>query len=224
MEITYYDNEPEKGGEKIPLHKHIKSTGLDKLFNPTHDFEKLKEFRLNQFESKKVILKKERDFEEIKTNENDFKIFYKLWLEHELEVIKMWLSDSYPNGIKKKIKNSKSNQVEIIKYKNFIENELFVNFDKHNMKTETSNIDNSIVHPFTITENFELFKFFIERWKEPNTERSKFTYFFDYFKAEKKEIFSQKQFFEFVSEFVKIKISNKRQANAINNSKNDYLQ
>ena len=130
MEITYYDNEPEKGGEKIPLHKHIKSTGLDKLFNPTHDFEKLKEFRLNQFESKKVIIspfrklaikegKKERDFEEIKTNENDFKIFYKLWLEHELEVIKMWLSDSYPNGIKKKIKNSKSNQVEIIKYKNY---------------------------------------------------------------------------------------------------------
>jgi len=88
-------------------------------------------------------------------------------------------------------------------------------------QTETENV---IKHPFSDPDNFELFKYFLENWKQPKTDKSKFTYFFDYLTRIKKEVFSQRQFFTFIASYCSISISKNRQSNAINGGKDEYLK
>ena len=83
---------------------------------------------------------------------------------------------------------------------------------------------NETDNPFTDPNNFELFYYFLENWKQPNSEKSKYTYFFDYFKDYKNEVFSQKQFFIFVEDFTKKTIAKQRQSGATRSGFDDYLK
>jgi hypothetical protein len=127
MGLKYYDGDSEKGGKEISRWKYLECSGLNAHFekmgspiNPTHDFKLLKPFRNNLFEKEKKYFIEERNLDELETNDFELNCFYYSWLNNELKVIKQWLSDTYPNGEKKGILNSDSEQIEILKYKQFV--------------------------------------------------------------------------------------------------------
>jgi hypothetical protein len=100
----------------------------------------------------------------------------------------------------------------------------------HDGQTKNSILSNDeiIEHPFKDENNFKLFKYFVNNWKQSNTELSRYTYFFNFFrereKPKPKEHFSEKDFFSFVKRFKNIEISLRKQKNAIRTSYDDYLQ
>ena len=103
--------------------------------NPTHDFEKLKNHRLGIWGKKKANLIEERGNFGQDTNEAVIAMGYKIWLADELKIIERWLA--HDTGIldydKKSIRTKKinsfkrgwfNNDIEITRYKEFIEGEL----------------------------------------------------------------------------------------------------
>lgn len=113
--------------------------------NPTHNFELLKETRRGLFEEWKTAFIEERTIKKLQTNEFEMLCFYYAWLKQELDVIKQWLSDKYPNG-EKRPKHSTSDQIEILKYKHSVEVEIEVTekaFEEMQPKLETGEIQES---------------------------------------------------------------------------------
>lgn len=92
--------------------------------NPTHDFNMLKRHRLKQYETYLSEIKNERELNHQDTTPFEENYFYYGWLNHELKAISNWLSDTYPNGEKKRIRPSESEQFELLKYRNFIDQEI----------------------------------------------------------------------------------------------------
>lgn len=92
--------------------------------NPTHDYELLKPVRKGLYDKAKDNFIKERTLDKLQTTEIEINYFYISWLNNELKVIEQWLSDKYPNGKKKTIKTSNSNQIEILKYQQFVLSEI----------------------------------------------------------------------------------------------------
>jgi hypothetical protein len=139
MKINFYNEDPNNGSEKIPLHKFLKLNNEENLINPTHNFDALKNYRLNQFELKKDEFIKERNFEEVSTTDSDINMLYELWLKNESQVINSWLSNIYPNGDEKKIKIKDSERIEITKYQSFI----YQSLEEINLSSSSEIIDTS---------------------------------------------------------------------------------
>lgn len=119
--MNFYDKDPEKGGKQISRWEFINQilpTGI-----PTHNFELLKPVRQELFEKEKVKFLKERNLNGLKTTDYELNLFLGAWLNNELKEIEVWLSDTYPNG-KKRGKPSISEQIEILKYKDFVNTEI----------------------------------------------------------------------------------------------------
>jgi len=92
-------------------------------FNPIHDFDKLKPFRLEKYEVAKKSFIEEREMNEVKTGDFELNVHLFSWFRSELLVIEQWLSDTYPKG-QKKNKPSTSDQIEILKYKQHVNSEM----------------------------------------------------------------------------------------------------
>jgi hypothetical protein len=107
----------------------LKQTGTLERFekagfslNPTHDFEQLKPVRLSKYETAKQGFIEERKINRITTTDFELNLFYIAWLKGELKVIEGWLLGSEING--KRRLPSTSDQIEILKYKQFVNTEL----------------------------------------------------------------------------------------------------
>lgn len=129
--MNYYDDDPKKGGKRISFWRYLQISGMLNDFkkagytiNPTHNCEMLIPVRNAIFEKVKGQFIDERSLNELKTTNYDLSQLYSLWLEKELEVIKGWLSKIYPNGDKKKVMHSISEQLEISKYKKYVIDEI----------------------------------------------------------------------------------------------------
>ena len=107
---------------KIGWIEKFKQDGL--IFNPTHNFDKLKPFRIDLFNERKNNFIDERKTNNLNTTDYDLNAFYIVWLYNEIKVINQWLSGNDINGNKKRRRLSTSDQIETSKYKVFIENEI----------------------------------------------------------------------------------------------------
>ena len=106
---------PKEATEQATLHKGI-------FLNPTYNFELLKQTRHTLFEKAKEDFIAEQ--KNLPTKDFELNSFYVYWLEKELKnSIANWLSDTYPNGAKKR-KQSASELIEIKKYKDFVTKEI----------------------------------------------------------------------------------------------------
>lgn len=99
----------------------MKQKGI--TINPIHSFELLKQTRQELFEKAKQNFLEERKMKRLRTSDFDISCMYYSWLKNELNTIENWLSDTYPSG-KKRPKPSTSDQIEILKYKQFVNNEM----------------------------------------------------------------------------------------------------
>lgn len=137
--MKFYDKDPDKEDSKeIPSHKFFENIGLK--INPTHNFELLKPFRLEQFEKSKQEFIAEREFNEVKTTDFDIHCCYYAWLKREIKVTEQWLSDTFPNGEKRLLKRSTSEQIEILKYKQYVSNEMEETEKKINISQQSVSI------------------------------------------------------------------------------------
>jgi hypothetical protein len=105
----------------ISVWEFMEQTGtLDRMkqngitINPTHSFELLKKTRLEIFEKVKQNFIEERKIKKLSTFDFEIGCLYHNWLKREFEIIKNWLLD----------KPSNSDQLEISKYKQFLELEM----------------------------------------------------------------------------------------------------
>lgn len=120
-----------KGGKQVvSIWEFMQQTGtLDRMkqkgitINPTHSFELLKQTRQELFEKAKQNFSEERKMKKLATSDFEISCLYYSWLKGELNTIENWLSDTYPNG-KKRLKPSTSDQIEILKYKQYVNNEM----------------------------------------------------------------------------------------------------
>jgi hypothetical protein len=111
-----------KDGKRVTsYYDFAKSQGIK--INPTHNFDLLKEHRLELFKKEVKKFEEERVVDKVTTTEFDFYLFYFAWLKKELKVIEQWMSDTYPKGQKKNVP-SVSNQIEILKYQQFVSEEI----------------------------------------------------------------------------------------------------
>lgn len=167
MELKFYDNDPKNGGKNIPIHKFVNLFDFKQPLNPTHNFNELRNFRLEQFETKKQEFLKERNFNEVETTDFDFQMLYEIWLKNELKIIKQWLSDIFPNGKKKTISRKDSESVEILKYELFINDEL-LNFTKQTLDFENTKNKSKVkeFNPliFKDQNSYDLFLFLVEKY------------------------------------------------------------
>jgi hypothetical protein len=92
------------------------------------------------------------------------------------------------------------------------------------VKNET----NELKHPFSKTNNLDLFKYFDE-WFKPQGEKVKYTYIFNFFIEQKKETFSESKFFKYASIYTGLKLGvRKHSDNSVDYTKrlieleNDY--
>lgn len=96
---------------------------------------------------------------------------------------------------------------------NFVIDKLQQKSDKKSITTNQSTGSDEINHPFTVN-NFEVFKFLDDNLKTGG-KRSRYSYIFDLFLYEKLEPnMVETNFFDFVIEYKKIKMGNRRQPNA----------
>lgn len=118
-QMKYYDKK--EGGKEISFWEFMEQTGIiDRMkqngitINPTHSFELLKKIRLEIFEKEKQYLIEERKIKKLSTFDFEISWLYNSWLKREIETIKNWLLE----------KPSESDQIEIGKYKQFLELEM----------------------------------------------------------------------------------------------------
>lgn len=112
------------GQQQMPVYDFVKAINPDAPINPTHNFDLLKQHRLNTYNDAEAKFIEQRNINRVGTGDLEKNIFYHGWLRHELEIIEQWLSDTYPSGEKKKILTPASNQIEILKYKQFVDTEI----------------------------------------------------------------------------------------------------
>lgn len=133
--------------------------------NPTHNFELLKEHRKKYFEERKSRFISDRKLKSLETKDGDVNQCYVFWLQDELKVIDLWLSDKYPNGKPKGIRQRDSERVELLKYQSFVQEEI----RKLNQKPPTDELLKSSINEFEYLENIisnhktqgEIFKLFV---------------------------------------------------------------
>lgn len=118
-QMKYYDKK--EGGKEISFWEFMEQTGIiDRMkqngitINPTHSFELLKKTRLEIFEKEKQYLIEERKIKKLSTFDFEISWLYNSWLKREIETIKNWLLEE----------PSDSDQLEIDKYKRFLELEM----------------------------------------------------------------------------------------------------
>ena len=110
--------------QQIPVYDFIKAMDPDAPINPTHNFELLKACRLKMYDKAEQEYIVERTINRVETGDWEKSVFYYGWLKNELQIIAQWLSDTYPNGEKKRIKTSSAIQMEIIKYERYVKTEM----------------------------------------------------------------------------------------------------
>lgn len=155
--VTYlYKN----GKQMMSAWKFFTQTGTLERFekagmsmNPVHNFELLKPYRLEKFKAAKKLFIEEREINEVKTGEFEINALLYSWLKSELNVIADWLSDTYPNGEKKKAKTSTSDQIEILKYKQFATSEMQRLEDSLNPTSKPSLISKKSSEPISEDTN-----------------------------------------------------------------------
>ena len=91
--------------------KNFESRGV--IVTPTHDFELLKVARLRKYEIAKQKFIDERKLNRLITNDLEHNLFYVAWLQSEIIFIE-----------KRQPIESTSNQIEIAKYRQFVETEI----------------------------------------------------------------------------------------------------
>ena len=169
--MNYYDDDPKKGGKRISFWRYLQISGMLNDFkkagytiNPTHNCEMLIPVRNAIFEKVKGQFIDERSLNELKTTNYDLSQLYSLWLEKELEVIKGWLSKIYPNGDKKKVMHSISEQLEISKYKKYVIDEITkINNTPPTIETKTGKETvqiKPVLKPEAVQIIFEIIKYF----------------------------------------------------------------
>ena len=82
--MKYFDKNPKEGGIEISLWDYLEQSGiidkakkLGKTINPTHNFELLKQTRIEQYAIKKDKFVKERELNKIETKAIDKILFFK---------------------------------------------------------------------------------------------------------------------------------------------------
>ena len=110
--------------QQIPVYDFIKAMDPDAPINPTHNFELLKVHRLKMYDKAEQEYIAERTINRVETGDLEKSVFYYGWLKNELQIIAQWLSDTYPNGEKKRIKTSSAIQMEILKYERYVKTEM----------------------------------------------------------------------------------------------------
>lgn len=128
------------GKQFISVWEFMEQTGtLDRMkqngitINPTHSFELLKKTRLEIFEKAKQNFIEERKIKKLLTSDFEIGWLYNSWLKREFETIKNWLFEE----------PSDSDQLEINKYKQFLELEMIKTESQINpqpKQTETKKI------------------------------------------------------------------------------------
>ena len=118
-QMKYYDKK--EGGKEISFWEFMEQTGIiDRMkqngitINPTHSCELLKKTRLEIFEKVKQNCIEERKIKKLSTFDFEISWLYNSWLKREIETIKNWLLEE----------PSDSDQLEIDKYKRFLELEM----------------------------------------------------------------------------------------------------
>ncbi len=131
--MKYYNKDPKKNGVEISSWDFLEESGMVKRFrekgliiNPTHDFNKLKEVRLEILTELHKKFIEERILNKLETSSKDESMFKIIWLNEELKSVEGWLSDTFPNGKQKRKLNSYSNRIEIEKYKLFVMEEISI--------------------------------------------------------------------------------------------------
>lgn len=110
--------------QQIPVYDFIKAMNPDAPINPTHNFELLKAHRLKMYDKAEQEYIAERTINRVEAGDLEKSVLYYGWLKNELQIIAQWLSDTYPNGEKKRIKTSSAIQMEIIKYERYVKKEM----------------------------------------------------------------------------------------------------
>lgn len=110
--------------QQMPVYDFIKAMNPDASINPTHNFELLKAHRLKMYDKAEQEYIAERTVNRVETGDLEKSVLYYGWLKNELQIIGQWLSDTYPNGEKKRIKTSSAIQIEILKYERHVKTEM----------------------------------------------------------------------------------------------------
>ncbi len=119
-----------KGGKQVKSYSDFfDETGIAKrlkdkhgiILNPTENFEKLKLVRTDLYELKKNEFIEERNIDGVETSEFEILCFRRAWLQNELSVIKQWMNPNYEG---KNYLLSTSKQIELAKYKHYVELEI----------------------------------------------------------------------------------------------------
>jgi hypothetical protein len=114
----------------MKLKEWLEKNGIE--LNPVENFELLKEFRLSKYEIERTKFIEERTAKRLITTDSDLSLHYIACLKNELKVIERWLSDKDEKG-QPKLRESTSNQIEILKYEVFVKDEI----DKHSPQAQT---------------------------------------------------------------------------------------
>ena len=109
---------------QMPVYDFIKSINPDSQVNPTHNVELLKEHRLKIYQVEEMGFIEERGINQVETDNWEKNMFYYGWLKNEIRVIEQWMSRIFPNGEKKRGKISSAEQIEILKYEQYVKMEM----------------------------------------------------------------------------------------------------
>lgn len=110
--------------QQMPIYDFIKAMNPDASINPTHNFELLKAHRMKMYDKAEQEYIAERTINRVETGDLEKSVLYYGWLKNELQIIGQWVSDTYPNGEKKRIKSSSAIQMEILKYERYVKIEM----------------------------------------------------------------------------------------------------
>lgn len=125
-----YNDEPGEQGKEVSFHEFLKRSGayqvakeMGIIINPTHDSAMLKGVRITQYEATLDSFIAKRKIDGLETFESDLQHYYMIWLSDELKVVAHWLSRK-SSADKEKPLHSASEQIEINKYKDWIEGQM----------------------------------------------------------------------------------------------------
>lgn len=142
--VQYFIGEPHNGGKRVSSYEFSKTVFPNIEINPVHNCELLIKHRIKQFEEGKADLISERELDNVPVTEYDINFLYSMWLQSELKTIQNWLSPLYPNGTKKNIIHSNSQQIEINKYCFYVNSEIEITDRKINPAKRRENFENWI--------------------------------------------------------------------------------